>query len=336
MVYDLRSQSLSIGDILWFHQASLVLREQNGVDRVDFALVYDPQNPLNPDNPISGSLSNQELTYQLAPLLPLIQFNPHVASILVFDSRPRFERYVADNSDSYYVWPKASVYAGREYLFYNIANDLLYKRFQERGAIPHLSARQYLIDWAFSFYREEVCPQIPVSVLLRNNPRFGQERNSNLDAWIEFFHHCDQTYPVRFIVIGSKLELDDRLRTCRNVIVAKDHNTSIEQDLTLVQTAPIHMGADSGPSVMALFGSNPYLAANAGIIPHLHRKMSQDGDFLRFHFAGPLQRYCLGQETAELLVREFARMWETVDVANWRESIYVDTAKSKPLTSWLR
>jgi len=49
LIYDFSSQPFSIGDILIFQEASLVLRTDLGLDKTDIALVYDPSAPAVPD-----------------------------------------------------------------------------------------------------------------------------------------------------------------------------------------------------------------------------------------------------------------------------------------------
>ncbi len=333
ILYDFGSQSLSIGDLLLFHQAALVLREQYQVDTVDFALVYESEKPLASQNPISAAVTRREFAYHLAPLLPLVQFTAHVGSFFVFDSRQRFERFVADNADAYHVWPSALLYSGREYLLYYVLNELLYPHFRKHGSLPVLRPRPDLIDWALGFHRRTAGHCVPVSVQLRSNPRFGQSNNSIITEWLEFFRRCEATYPAMFTVIGASAEIDDRFRACNNVVIAKDHHTSVEQDLALIHTAALHLGADSGPVVMAIFGDKPYLAVPSRLSPHLHRDMIVEGSFHRFYFANPLQRYYSGHETADLLSREFARMWEAMD----RAPSQAAAASEIPETvSWLR
>ena len=41
-IYDLNNQPYSVGDVLLFQEASLVLRKKYGLYQIDFAFVYDP------------------------------------------------------------------------------------------------------------------------------------------------------------------------------------------------------------------------------------------------------------------------------------------------------
>jgi len=334
-IYDLSSQPFSIGDILVIQEASLVLRERHHLDTVDFALVYDPKHPASSD-PAFADITESNVMYHLASILPVAQVNQHLGSLFVFNSHLHLQRFIADNTDLYHVWPPAWKFAKREYLYYGVFNDLLYNHYVEHGSIPHLSCRQFLINWAQAFYCEHVYPQVPVTVQVRNIKAFGTHRNLRLECWLEFFHHCQERYPVKFVIICALAEVDDRLRQCPNVVIAKDYHTGIEQDLALIHMAAIHMGASSGPGAMAIFNIKPYLIVNTDLVPNLYRDMIREDSFLRFYFAGPLQRFAVGPETTELLIAEFAKMWATIDVASCQGAVHAEDKSGSEFLTWLR
>ena len=338
-IYNTSSQPFSVGDILLIHEASLVLRERHRVDIVDFALVYDPKHPASSD-PAFTSITESNAMYHLASILPIAQVNQQLGSLFVFNSHWHLQRFIADNADLYHVWPTGWKFATQEYLYYTIFDDLLYNHYKEHGSIPHLSCRPFLRDWAEAFYQKHVYPQVPITVNMRNNKAFHTHRNLHLDCWLEFFHHCETRYPAKFVIICARSEVDDRLRQCPNVIIAKDYHTGIEQDLALIHTAAIHMGADSGPIVMALFNDKPYLIVNTVTGPHYFSRpdmiQRDEEGFLHFWFAGPLQRYAVGTETTELLISQFARMWTAVDVQRWRSPANLEKNPGGEVATWLR
>ena len=156
-----------------------------------------------------------------------------------------------------------------------------------------------------------------------------------MESWLEFFDHCRDRYPVKFVVVCSLSEVDDRLRQYQNVLIAKDFHTSIEQELALIHEAAIHMGSSSGMATMAEFNAKPYLIVNTDMDPDRYKGTIREGSFLRFFFASSFQRFSVGQETAEILIKEFARMWATVDVDGWWTAEKKRHSEQKPLT-WLR
>jgi hypothetical protein len=319
VIYDLATQPFSIGDIIVIQEASLVLREKHGLDSVDFALVYDPIRPALSD-PAFARITKKNVLYHLAGILPVAQVNQHLGSLFVFNSHAHLLRFISDNSRLYRVWPSAMKFATKDYLNYEVFNNLLFNFYNEHGSIPLLTCRKYLVDWARTFYREHVYPLFPVTVNLRNNKFFGLARNSRMECWLEFFHDCEERYPVRFVIVCAIAEVDERMRHCPNVVIAKDFHTGIEEDLALIHTSEIHMGASSGPISMAIFNDKPYLMVNWDADPRDYRGLVEDGDFLRFCFAGPLQRLTKERETTSLLLREFAEMWASIGLSHRTES----------------
>lgn len=338
MIYDLSTQPFAIGDILVMQEASLVLREKWQLDKVDFALVYDSERPTSGDPAFAG-ITNENLMYHLASVLPAAQTNQHLGSLFAFDSQKQLQLFISNSVEQYRIWPTALDVGGREYFFYAVYNELLYEYFQEHGTIPHLSCREFLVKWAEGFYKEHAPSHVAVTVQIRNNKKINARRNLHMvrmECWLEFFRYCEECYPVKFVVICARHEIDERLRECPNVIIAKDHLTTLEQDLALIHTAALHMGSASGPGSMAIFGTKPYLLVNSELGPGLFRDMVQTDDHVRFFFSSPLQRITLSAETTELLIEEFGRMWTAVDLQGWiTPEKGADELKKEALT-WLR
>lgn len=337
LVFDTYSQPFNIGDILILQEGSLVLRERHHIDLVDFAIVYDPKDPAASD-PAFSSITEGNALYHLASILPVAQVNQHLGSLFLFNSHRNLERFIADNADYYQIWPSAWKFGAREYLYYAVFNELLYDHYKKHGSIPHLTCRRFLADWARAFYQNHVQPSVAVTVNVRNNPVFHTHRNLRMECWLEFFRHCEARYPAKFVIICARAEIDERLRQCANVVIAKDHHTGIEQDLALIHASAIHMGAGSGPISMAWFSDKPYLMVNTVYGPDYfaHPEMihQEDAKVQRFWFAGPLQRITEGPETTQVLIREFARMWAAVDAQRWQSRANLDAGSEIP--TWLR
>ncbi len=319
-IYDLTSQPFSIGDILVVQEASLVVRETYGLDVVDFALVYDPINPAVNCDPSFARINSENGLYHLASVLPVAQVNPYHGSMFVFNSHQQLYRFIADNSCRYRIWPSAWRFAMRKYLYHHVFNDLLHDHFETHGSVPELSCRPVMIDWAKRFFREHASPHIPVTVQFRRNKSISTTRNLDVDCWLEFFHHCESRYSVKFVIVCALSEVDERLRSCPNAVIAKDHGTNIEQDLALIQGAAMHMGACSGPGAIAIFNKKPYLLLNSFAHQVGHDDMIPDEGFWKYTFATPYQRYAEPPTTMDLLTTQFARMWSAVDLAEWNDN----------------
>jgi len=342
LIYDTSTQPFSVGDILICQEAALVLCEKYKLNVVDFVILFDPVSP-GASNPVfAKAITKGSVMYHLASLLPLIQVNQNLGSFFVLNSREQLVRLIADNADQYVVWPEGWRVAIHEYLNPLVFNKLLVEYYDQHGSIPHLSCSRLLMDWAAQFYRRHVTPQVAVTVNLRNNPAWDTHRNSQIDSWLALFSYCERRYPVKFVILCARAEIDARLRQCSNVLLAKDHDSTIEQDLALLQMSAMHMGAGSGPVSMAWFGAKPYLMIdNAAIMDgdfykHDHMVVHVENNVRRFWFATEDQRIHVGIETEELLIREFERMFQVLDVQAWQHSINTAPELGDQLNSWLR
>jgi hypothetical protein len=334
VIYDLTTQPFSMGDILVIQEASLVVREQYQLGQIDFVLLYDPAQPACAD-PAFASIDSENILYHVASVLPAAQVNPHHGSLFAFNSPAQLLQFIADNVTRYHIWPSVRRFRARDYNYLHVFNDLLHNHYLKHGSLPRLTCRPFLVDWAHEFYRDHVFPAIPVTVQIRKNKIICPSRNLQIEYWLDFFRQCETDYPVRFVIIGSRAEVDNRLRACSNVVVAKDQGTTVEQDLALIQTAAIHMGASSGPAMLAVFNPKPYLIVNTNAHTSGHIDFVPSGPGMwKFRFATPYQRCAEPPETKELLVKEFARMWSAVDQAEWKSEPGRQPKKS--LVSWLR
>src|SRR5271170_3866155 len=104
IVYDLATQPFSIGDILSCQGASLVLREQYRLDKVDFALVYDSTKPACAD-PAFSYINGENVLYHVNSVLAAAQVNPHHGSLFIFDGHKEFQRFLVNSGAHYRVWP---------------------------------------------------------------------------------------------------------------------------------------------------------------------------------------------------------------------------------------
>jgi hypothetical protein len=310
-IYDLTSQPFSIGDILLIQEASLVVRARQQLEWVDFALVYDPQ-PATCVDPAFRFITSENLLFHVASVLPAAQFNPYHGSLFVFNSHEQLNRFIAAHSGEYCIWPSARKFAGRKYNSLHVFNELLCGYHCETGAIPELSSRRCMLQWAAAFCERHVGTDVMVTMQVRRNKNSAPGRNLQLDCWLDFFRHCEPRYPVKFVIVCALSEVDPRLRQHPNVLIAKDLGTTLEQDLTLIQTAAMHMGASSGPGTIAQFNRKPYLIVNSDVHLAGYEGLIADAGFWRFPFATPLQRFAPPPTTLDLLVTEFARMWASI------------------------
>jgi len=311
MVIDYATQPYCMGDLIVYQAAAEALRSLKGLDMVDVCIISDPSIPPADEN-IRALVSAENRYYHLMQTLPVIQLNPRLGSVLIFDSLQSARNHIEAFNGSCVVWPAIEELEERKYLYYD-AVRLLKDYHDAFNRIPALSFCQDLKRWYQAFVRQWVGTNIPVTVNLRNNGNFHDHRNSLMDEWEALFEHCRERYPVTFILTSSVEEVDPRFRSSPNVIIAKDHQTSMMQDLALIRFSAFHMGASSGPAAVPMLTDKPYLIVNCDMQPHLKSYrgavVMETPKFMRFSFAAPLQRFSIGDETASFLIREFDRMY---------------------------
>jgi len=316
-VIDHAFQPYHLGDLLLYMTGTLVAAEEAGVSTVDVAFIVDPSR--TPADPIMAALVAKDSGLpHLMAALPVLQLNPRLGAFLVFDRLADFTAYFEQNQGRYQLWPPAPLLVEGRYLFYEVFKAV-HAHHRRRGAIPQVAFSAALRGWTRDFLERHAAGRVPVTVNLRNNPGFHSHRNSVLPAWKAFFQHCQERLPVTFLVVCAASEMDPGLRACPNVVYAKDHHTTMLQDLALVRHAAFHLGAASGPAAMPVFGAAPYHIVHCDMLPHLAvygGALVQSGPTeVRFAFARDLQTFGTEVETAESLLHEFGRMWTSRDWA---------------------
>lgn len=286
-------------------------------EKVDLVWLCDPgsfrpDSGLNPDN----------YHHFLSRMLPLAYINPYLGSFMLMDSLDSLQSYIAANGDRYIVVPPYQDKKGRVLKDYTQSFNYIYQIHAEHGRIPYLSCRPSTVSWARLFMDKVAGTSVPVVVQLRN-ARDNTVRNAKLECWSEFFQHCQSRFDVRFIVIGDKEQLDDRIRSLPNVVFAKDHGTTAEQDMALIQTCCLYLGVTSGPAVMAAFSRTPYLIFNLRLF---YTKLAPGS---QHPFATPLQKLVWQPETTELLIKEFTQLFSQIDTAKWKADFQREVEKDR-------
>ncbi len=307
VIYDFISQPFSVGDILTVQAASLVVSEEEQCESVDMAMVFDKHRPAI-RGPAYSHINDETFFFHLSSILPAAQVNPKLGSLLLFDSHQKLEKYLADNLGRYKIWPKISDYSSREYLFYNCMNGLFPTYHQAYGQIPQLRSRGPAAKWANAFLdQHNPSGKRTVSVQIRHNIQ-NPSRNSNYSAWEKFFTDVSTEYQAIFFVVCGPSELPTKWRSIKNVVLVKDFHTTLEQDLALISACDCHMGASSGPGMMAILGQKPYRMygydGDAGRLTCLRA----DGARQYFSFSAKNQYLIRERETSALLKEGFLEL----------------------------
>jgi len=307
-IYDFNTQPFSVGDILTAQAASQAIARFNGCETVDLAFVYSFDKPAI-NAPDYQHIKAGEFYFHFIPLITVLQVNPLLRSIFIFDSKKKLEKHIFDNSDRYLVWPTIGIYASGEYLFYSCMNDLFVDHFNLYGTPPYLESSQSTKLWAESFIEDAARgKEIRISLQIRFNPH-NKTRNSVITAWEALFQKLEQLkiHIIFFVVCGLN-ELPKEWASYKNVVLVKLNQTSLEQDLAVIGACDYHMGASSGPAMVAILGSKPYRLYGYDGDESRLRCLVNEGERQRFSFSTHNQYLLRRHEEVDILLADVFEM----------------------------
>lgn len=317
VAYDTNSQPFSVGDAILFVFCSVVLSKILGIKVVDFSLIYNSKNPEKVDPVFIGIVNSENVLSHLGKILSVAQMSQQIKSILIFDSNNQFYKYLHDNRELYHVWPSEVQMEIRDYQSPRIFNELLFRYFKKFTTIPEIECKEYLKIWAVKYIKEHCKNNIPVTVNLRFNKGWHQNRNANICSWLEFFKYCEDRYPVTFILISARDEHLSDFLECKNIVYSKDSNTTLEQDLALISGSSMHMGSSSGPATIAWFSDKPYLIfkPRSNLLDNFFIDSSmiiRNGNLEKFWFANDSQLFVINCEETSYMIDLFERIWSKI------------------------
>ena len=311
-INDLETIHWNVGEHIFFQEQTLIERIKCEADIIDIVWIY------NPSSPAFGKtgVTKDNYHYYLSKLLPIAQINIYLGSFTLTDSLGVLgaERYE-------HVFPSLDIVKAKEKIFkWPIIKDF----YDNHRFIPYISCKEGMLLWARSFFELRGII-FPVVVHLRRSER-NSRRNSNFDVWMKFFIFCcskKKWRHVTFVIIGTRQEIDPRLRRIGNVIFAKDYNTTIEQDCALIQSSLMFMGGPNGPGSFPVCGNIPYLFFNYSMpsqknLDFQFIKDSPTSDY-QWPWHTSLQKLIWVPETIDSLIEEFGHLVSNVDFSEWRK-----------------
>ena len=316
-ILDYSAQPYSIGDFLVYLMGSMIAAESAGIEKVDLFILSDLSR--SHADPVMREWVNAANHHdRLMSILPLVELHPRFGSLFVCDSVAELNAHLSKPGCCYQLWPSATVLQENKYLFYDIM--VMIKGYHDQtGMIPRFKFGAPFENWAKEFFQRHAGGCVPITVNLRNNPSFGTHRNYILPAWRDFFARCQECMPVKFFVTCAASEVDPSLRNFPNVVFAKDHKTTLLQDLALIRFSAFHLGSSSGPVGLVMFESKPYHIFNSDVFPHLpaykdSMVQASPGELV-YSFAQPLQTTGVVPETAAGIWHQFDKIWTSRDWA---------------------
>jgi hypothetical protein len=168
-----------------------------------------------------------------------------------------------------------------------------------------------LCKWADDFLAK--CGPRVVTVNLRTASHHRHRNHDPCTWWAALDSRALESLGLTFLVVGEAHEASERMRGVPGAAFAKDHGTTLLQDLALVHRSKAHIGSPSGPCAVAMLGTAPYFFPASDMGPHLDRyggALERRGSDFAYSWASPGQRFSAEPESVPLLVgavRELAK-----------------------------
>lgn len=321
-VWDLSALPWSIGDPMMFVESLSLVKIEQDATAVDICVLYDREAPGGTRR---VNLDADQAEYHVLNMLPVFRTSPFLESLFMFADRAEFYDFLRRSADRYVLFPSVEKHLGFTYNFYGGAPIPIHRKFFDaHGYLPHLRIGGRETAWARSFLRAH-CGRDRIAVILSlKQTEQAPERNADLCIWTAFVDHCAEHFPeVMFVQVGLKEESDEGLRRRENVVVAKDHGTTIVEDLALIRSGCVYMGTVSGINLIAIFSDMPYLLFQ---MPMYSMKSWGIPPGKGFWFAQENQKLfdTSFDVTTELLIKEFTHLYGSVDRGKWLAEIAQD------------
>ncbi|MCX5831421.1 MAG: hypothetical protein NT140_05985 [Deltaproteobacteria bacterium] len=322
-IWDYKSLPWDVGDPLVFIETLSILKIKYDAEEIDICVVYDRDKPLGKRTKFLGDPITPENHQEYSlEYLPLYSTCPYLGTVYQFNSRREFYRFLKMNYDCYDIFPPLSQHLGETYDYYDSAASemkMIEEFFDSYGHIPFLRIGERDQSWARWFYLNYL-PEGSISIALSlKMTSHDPIRNADPAVWLSFMDRCKIAFPeLVFIIIGLREEVFDGLRERENVVIAKDHGTSLVEDFALIRTSLLYMGIASGINTIALFSDIPYLIFQ---LPNIHRYGLEEGR--NWSFANDRQRIFSTKipVTPELLFKEFKELYSQLDQSTWRDRV---------------
>ena len=312
----------SIGDSTIFHECLLCAMHEYGLDTVDVAFIDDPGHPNNRDNryKLGGRFKEN--------VISMCCVNPHVGSVFRFNSYSEYLYFLKRHGSRYVLFPgeggneaigfdkrlhalqrtrpvKTSI---RDFVDDRLPYDprRIAPFYEKYGFIPRQSCRADVLEGVRRFLAKHVFPAKPVVVQVRKNPVREIGNNLDIDGWLELVRSRADDTSVRFIFIGHPEELADPRLDLSNVIRSKEHFSSIEEDLALIQSSHVVICNPGGLANFAWYAGVPTLTFNANyrLLPEM-TGIPPNG---QLPYYTQFQRLFWGAPAGRLIVDEFDRL----------------------------
>src|SRR3989344_5177561 len=330
-INDFKVTDVAIGNMLEFQVRLLCEAHIHDVDKIDIALVYDPEHPVGHWKYTSW-INKDNFHYHLAELFPLLNINPKLGSVFIFNSKDDFESFLNKNNELYITCPSIFKYA----------NNLSYARDNYRFMVDFYNKNKFLPQielpktanmWAKAFMKKYIGRKYVIAVNLRTNPFFAQRRNAIIDTWKDFFEYCLKKHKdVTFFILGRKSDTVGAFKELPNVFFTPEHNINMQHTLSFIKHSLFYMATSSGPASFAILSTD---------IPYINIRFRAPDISYNYNWFKPgtvlpwqnkeFQKLIWGKETPQLLIKEFEDLLGKVDKEKWKKELELDNVDESVL-----
>ena len=182
-----------------------------------------------------------------------------------------------------------------------------------------LLCKPVILVQARDFIQRHCGARVPISVHLKNTKRSSGRAdwyNAKLDEWKKFFETFRGNEQAMFLLVGNEI-LPEEFSQFPNVVITKDHGSTLLNDLALISLSFAFFGVASGLCQMALFSKVPY-AIFKNPAYHSERMDEELGNRKRFNFSTPLQKFIRRVESEGQITQEFELILNSASRAGWK------------------
>jgi len=290
-IYDLRILPLSLGDIVSWIAIEKLNSLYYKIEKFDVAVIY-------PDN-FSGNEFNPKKNieywrHHFTELKQLFDSDDSINSCLVLNDIEQFENIESYINGTYLkkeinqILQSGDSFLIRSYAAKYQKFDLFYEYYQLYGKKIILNSKLKIIKETEFILRSRKISDIVIC-----QPRFRNidpglpvsepNRDCNFFAWLKFFEDSSRIFPnKKFIICGRREAIPEELSRYDNVIFSRDIGLSLANEVALLRTATIFVGASSGFAIVANFSNVPYIIFNLKNPGYTNYKLDPDKKNLIF------------------------------------------------------
>jgi len=326
-VYNYMQMPGFMGDQIVFLEILNVLREGNGLKKIDICYIED-RGPRARNHCTAIFDYRPEAKRYLFSLHQLL--GVYVNEVHHFSSSERFNDYWEANYDRCIVWPRhpkehrwpvskidTDDYSVDGTGFHHIFNPL-YDFYDECGYLPKMACPEDIVDKARVFMSKHSKGNVPIVLQVRK--RFDC-RDTSLGVWEGFLNHYRNSEFHFFILCHSyEVEFFRQFGDFENVTLTKDYLSDVFFDMACLQLAYLSVFPNGGLVPFGWFAGIPGLLFGRLLGDGHNFKMTGLKDHESSPRFAPTFREFWGVYDTELVVKEFQGYFDELRLSGYTNS----------------